>query len=323
MVSVITSALILFNNSRVKDKSYVAYVDINPLIKLNLKVSCKGNDCSNPIVTNYELINEDAKTIYKDLVIKDKTLKETIKLLANTVKEKDIAFKEVHIYSNYDNEEEFKIDSVDYSIVFDAKEENDLNQFIDKLLSQEELLVTKEVLVPLTFNMVEVDNQMMHMQSFEFLEQQDKIVEKNYKDEYAEGYEPSLEKVPDIKFKGIEGVQYYFPITIKGTQDILDTIPNEYTSLKADIKGIADISGLNEGTNETEIQFTSNIPEITILTQPIKIRVQLKLGPKNYSYTDEEGNLKAHYDIDRLKELLRDGYISQERFDELLEKNNN
>lgn len=320
----ITLSLILFVFKDNNKHTYIAYVDINPLIKLNFKVSCdKNNNCSNPIVSDYELINEDAKTIYKDLVIKDKSLKETIELLANTVKDKDIVFKEIHIYSNYDNEEEFKVESTDYNITFDAKTDNDLEQFIDELVVKKENTVTKEILVPLAFGIVEVENKKMTVQDFEFLEQQDKIVEKSYQNEFDDSYDPGLLKLPEIKLDAIKGTKYYFPITIEGTQELLDSIPNEITSFDEGIKGIIDISGLEEGTHNTEIKFTSNIPEIIIRTQPIKIRVQIKLVYNNYFYTDENGKIRPHFDKDYLKELLKDGYITQERYNELLEKYTN
>ena len=42
---------------------YIAYIKINPLIKIEYTEKCKDDVCENPVVTKFELINEDAKTI--------------------------------------------------------------------------------------------------------------------------------------------------------------------------------------------------------------------------------------------------------------------
>ena len=47
--------------------NYVAYIKINPSIKIEYSQTCNQNTCNDPIVTKYELINEDAKNIYKDI----------------------------------------------------------------------------------------------------------------------------------------------------------------------------------------------------------------------------------------------------------------
>lgn len=92
-------------------KSYVAYVKINPVIKLEFSQTCRNTDegksvntdCNDPIVTKYELINEDAKTIYKDVNLIDVTdqLWSVLNLINETAKEHKIDFDTVEIYSNW------------------------------------------------------------------------------------------------------------------------------------------------------------------------------------------------------------------------------
>jgi len=320
-ILLILMVAVLFLLPRTTNKSYVAYVDINPLIKLNFTVSCKNDDCAEPVVTDYELINEDAKTIYKEVDIKNRTLKDTIEVLTNAVKDNDIYFKEVHIYTNYENNEDFKIDSTDYNIIIDVNKE-DIEEVVSELISQEESLVTKEVIVPLSFSKVEVEDKMMHMKDFEFLEERDKIIEKEYTRTYEEGYDFIFNSILDIDLT-YKGVGYYFPITIKGPKEILETIPNEYTTFKPNIKGLVDISGLNEGIHEVKMEFVSDISGITIQTKPIKMLVEIELGTRNYSTMDENGKFRVHHDENFLKELLSYGLITQEEFEELLEKNSN
>ena len=152
VVSTILWLIFKDNKVRTTQNTYTAYVSINPLIKLTFKVSCQNDDCTEPIITDTELINEDAKKVYKDLVLENKTLKESIELLASTVKDNDIAFKEVHIYTNYENEEEFKIDSIDYEIKLDIKKNEEFEQKIAQLITEDANKKTKEILVPISFS---------------------------------------------------------------------------------------------------------------------------------------------------------------------------
>lgn len=300
----ITLSLILFVFNGNNEHTYVAYVDINPLIKLNFKVSCdKDNNCSNPIVSDYELINEDAKTIYKDLVIKDKPLKETIELLANTVKDKDIVFKEIHIYSNYDNEEEFKVESTDYNITFDVKTDNDLEQFIDELVVKKENAITKEVLVPLLWTVPdEMKNQ--DMSSLDTLVFEPFVAEDITK--FDDG--KTLSKISGI-FEVLNSEGFYtstmcsagdfesdsnkdievnvLRITISGPSEIIDTIPDKICSFTNDyIEAMLNITDITIGEHIVPVSITSKHPDISIISpKSVKAKYKvLRLGDANVSY---------------------------------------
>ena len=64
-------ALVMFFNKKPNDEKHIneyeAYININPLVKLIINEECLNNKCSIPYVSNYELINDDAKNFYKDL----------------------------------------------------------------------------------------------------------------------------------------------------------------------------------------------------------------------------------------------------------------
>ena len=92
------------NNNIVSD--YVAYIKINPSIKLQYSQTCNNkNECTDPIVRNYELINDDAMKIYKDidLVKNGKDLINVIDLITQTAKDNNINFETVEIYSDWNN----------------------------------------------------------------------------------------------------------------------------------------------------------------------------------------------------------------------------
>lgn len=275
VVSIIILIIVLSMNGKLISKksqenetSYIAYVDINPLIKLNFKVSCdKDNNCSDPIVTDYELINDDAKIIYKDLVIKEKTLKETIELLTNTVKDKDIVFKEVHIYSNYDKEEDFKVESTDYNITFDTKTDEDLEQFIDELVVKKENTITKEIIVPVEYPIA------THNKGLAALEMKPLEHEELF----------TVSEVND--YTGVR--KHCIKVTVSGHTDIIDTLSNDCsapitpvpgnttTEKGPSIYGLLDTSELGIGTHNTKLNFKSSINGLEVLTPPIECQVKI------------------------------------------------
>ena len=91
------------NEVNTVDTNYTAYISINPLIKLTFKVSCKDNVCSEPLVTDYELVNDDAKEIYNDIDFSKTNgeLNNVLLLIAQTARDSEVKFNTVDIYSDY------------------------------------------------------------------------------------------------------------------------------------------------------------------------------------------------------------------------------
>ena len=254
-----------------KEKSnvYSAYIDINPLIKLDFKVSCKNDKCEAPVVVGYEFINDDAKEIYKDLVIKDKPLKETIELLATTVKDNNITFKEVHIYTNYNNKDEFKINSVDYEIVLDVKESKELEQVVDELIIKKETIITKEIIVPIIYPK-EVEEKKMFFQSMTEDCTFFKLTE------YSELY------VSRGRLK----------INISGPTELINDLP-ENTSIddwEFYIKALVDVKDYSIGEHTTTLNITSQNSNVKILS-PTSIRV-------NYEVLERAGSGHFCYKVE-------------------------
>lgn len=83
--------------------NYVVYININPLIKVEYKETCINKECSEPIVTKYDLVNKDAKSIYKDinLLKNGNRLNNVIFLVCEIANEKNIAFDEIDLYTNW------------------------------------------------------------------------------------------------------------------------------------------------------------------------------------------------------------------------------
>jgi len=109
---------VLYLNSKTKDEekepevitsNYTAYVNINPLIKLEYTITYKDGNFDDPIVTKYELINDDANDIYKDIDLLgiNKNLDDVLLLIVETAKENNIVFDDVTIYTNWNGFEAF------------------------------------------------------------------------------------------------------------------------------------------------------------------------------------------------------------------------
>ena len=81
----------------------MVYININPLIKVEYKETCINKECSEPIVAKYDLVNKDAKSIYKDinLLKNGNRLNNVIFLVCEIANEKNIAFDEIDLYTNW------------------------------------------------------------------------------------------------------------------------------------------------------------------------------------------------------------------------------
>lgn len=92
-------------------KTYTMYVSINPQVKLVFTETyqeCTGDDGKKYIcsgvednVTNYELINDDAKDFYNELDFKNKSYLEVLIMLCDSARENDVAFNKIEIITDY------------------------------------------------------------------------------------------------------------------------------------------------------------------------------------------------------------------------------
>lgn len=152
-ILVIIGSILLFNKGNKENETsitknitnnYIAYIKINPSIKLEYTQTCKQVEkdsddfnCDEPKVTNYELINDDAKNIYKgiDLLGSSKDLFKVLNLICETAKENGIVFEKVDIYTDWDKIENYIDDKKEISdtIKFNIEITNkdDVNKKVD------------------------------------------------------------------------------------------------------------------------------------------------------------------------------------------------
>lgn len=137
------------NKKELKKETYTLYVSINPLVKLVFEETyfeCTNDYGEKEIcssienkVTESELINNDAKDIYKNLDFTNKTYLESIIMIMDKARENSIAFSEINLITDYEN--------IDYNEIKNKIKENpdytnNFNVFIDikEYINEEEVL---------------------------------------------------------------------------------------------------------------------------------------------------------------------------------------
>ena len=143
----------LFKNDIVDNKdiqitnSYVAYVKINPLIKIEYTQTCNKSGCGDPIVVKFDLINEDAKDIYKDidLIGTNNNLFNVLSLIVDTAKDNNLEFDNVEIYSNWNNLENYvsNDDNITWSYIINIRDKENLDEIESSLKEDKELFTVE------------------------------------------------------------------------------------------------------------------------------------------------------------------------------------
>lgn len=86
-------------------ETYTMYVKINPLIKLTYKTICEEKECDflNSIVLDYELVNDDAKNIYKEYDFNNKKIQDVLVIICDKAREEKIEFEKLEIVTDKEN----------------------------------------------------------------------------------------------------------------------------------------------------------------------------------------------------------------------------
>ena len=123
----------------IREDTYVVFVKINPLVKLTFKAQyevCKDESGTEYAcvsyksnVTDYTLINDDAKDIYKDIDFNGMDVWAAIGQLCATARKNDIAFKSFDITTNYNYMKDVNI--VKEKIKETGKYDENFDVFVD------------------------------------------------------------------------------------------------------------------------------------------------------------------------------------------------
>lgn len=127
-------------------KSYTAYININPLIKFTFFHELKNNKLTSDFkILNYELINKDAKLMFKDYNFKDMEFGDALEYIRKTVKEKGVIVDKVEIYSDYKKIEDYISEKYDEAYIenFEINIKNSYElEDLEELLTAEKELYT-------------------------------------------------------------------------------------------------------------------------------------------------------------------------------------
>ena len=153
------------NNSISNDKKiYEMTIEINPSVKLyysfNNEVCTYGDsECikNDTKVENYELLNEDADNIYKDIDFKDKDIFDALLMMCDEAKKSNIEFNSITIHSNYNisdegiknyienNSEYDYVLTINYDYKDDASSTTSIINIVEKETIKFEIMLSKSL----------------------------------------------------------------------------------------------------------------------------------------------------------------------------------
>lgn len=137
-----------------KEETHNMFVKINPLVKLTFKEEyylCKTDNGKEEVcgeqyykVSEYELLNDDAKTFYKNLDFTDKDLYEVLLMLCETAKENKVVFEKLEITTDSEN---ITNDNVLSFLVDNSEEYKNLSIYVnfEEHINEEELFEDEDV----------------------------------------------------------------------------------------------------------------------------------------------------------------------------------
>lgn len=248
------------NEVNTVDTNYTAYISINPLIKLTFKVSCKDNVCSEPLVTDYELVNDDAKEIYNDINIKGKTLNDSVNELASIAEKNNYNFETVKVYTDWSKYDYFENNN-DISIDVEIKSTEEIKETID-----EELNDNNEK------NMI---NKLIDHMLIEMINLGDGL--RSY----------AIELGTNVYHSCTPGTTGCWPvpitkITINGEKDIVEKVGPCEISVKEGkydyyVQAYIDMKGLGIGTHKVKVNYKSSTSKIKIIPHEEESWVIMKI----------------------------------------------
>ena len=124
--------------AKIKTAEYEMLVKINPLVRIKFEINyelCLNEETNEEYrcniteekVTDLELLNDDAKTVYKEISFKDQNLYKLLAELCDTAKENNITVTNLKLITNYDNLKE----DVKDTILFNRKYQEDFELVLE------------------------------------------------------------------------------------------------------------------------------------------------------------------------------------------------
>lgn len=157
LVAIALIAFFILNGNKkdekvLKTETHTMYVKINPLVKLTFEISyyeCvdeKGEKTicgeSSQLVTDYALLNDDAKEFYKEMDFKGKDVMKAVIALCDTARDNNIGFNSLEITSDY----KFDREKIAEEIKNGSKYDTIYNVFVDfeEHINEQEIIESAE-----------------------------------------------------------------------------------------------------------------------------------------------------------------------------------
>lgn len=312
LIIILIGAVCLFNKKNnnmneklLKEGTYTMYVKINPLVKLTFKEThyeCKSDTgkmtvCSENSfkVLDFEMLNNDAKEIYNDLVFKDLTLLDSLILLCDTARDNDIGFESLEITSNY----EFDNSDIREKIKDGSKYDTYYNVFVDfkEYLKEDEIIDDYEN-NPLVTYTVSFDTDggstinKIVVRKNDILEEPKKPTKQGY--EFVEWQYNN--KTFDFKTKITENISLKAIWKKAKDEDIKSTTTSDNTTKDEIISKVLSLK------NPAIEPINANVGKNKFKVAPYYINVKITLkGKKSLLDKINESNIKIGVDVSKYK----------------------
>ncbi len=150
------------NSVVISDKAYDMYIEINPIIKLSFKEQykkcndkSKNNKCEmTTVIEDYKLINDDAKSIYKDIDFNDKEILDVLPQMVDKVYENNINFTTIKITTNW--EDGYNEEDLNNSIKNNSKYHKTYNLLLTKTENINEEKIENQEIISKTFEKINI-----------------------------------------------------------------------------------------------------------------------------------------------------------------------
>lgn len=242
------------------------YISINPIVKVTFKEkyqNCENEELNNKcnlstVITEYELVNDDAKTIYKDIDFYEKDIIEIIPKMVDAVNNSNINFTTINIVTNWKN-------GYDENFVSDVIEEssNNINKYnvdINIMESIEEEILNQQI--------VSKKSEKIHILSLNYDVIQDKELSSS-----------------------ILNANTKYVVEVFGKKEIIDNLDLENIDLYVDFSEFKDLNLESDVTGNYQAKlFLDTDEDIYYTITPNTIDLALVYVPKRdiYDITNDE-----------------------------------
>jgi len=246
------------DNIITSDQVYEMYISINPIVKISFKeryLKCENEELNNKCnlsteITEYELVNDDAKDIYKDIDFYEKDIIEVIPKMVDAVNNSNINFTTINIITNWNG-------VYNESLVSNAIEENSI--------------LGKEYNVNINVTESIDNNSILNQQVISRRDEKKHILVLN-----AEAMEEK-----ELTMHLLDSINTEYAVEVFGSEELINNLDLENIDLYVDLNDFKDLNLNNDVTGDYQAKLYLDIDEDVYYTIiPNAISISLTYAPK-------------------------------------------